>query len=179
MSNTPNPTDNLYTPGTVVRLRDNEQAVYIGPAGRGLHAVAVTDTLAPYYESPRPDWDAGAARFPNLARSTWTPRKVRPGTIVDTHANMLRIAREAREQQQRDREAAEQRDRAERDALRRLSDAIDRLPLDVRAYEHSGRLAVYGPDMVDACNLMAQALDAVTDAAADDARTLFGGTVPA
>ena len=158
MNNTPNSTDNLYAPGTRIVLTDHVYAVYLGSAGRGLHAVAVTDTLAPFYESTPADLETGAARFPNLRRARWTPRKVRPGTIVDTHERLVQIAREAREAQRRDREETERRERAERDAVRQLVDAVDRLPLDVQAYERNGSLHIFGRDKVAACELIAEAL---------------------
>jgi hypothetical protein len=57
-------------------------AVFLG-VERGLAQLAVTSTNAPFYVDPV------EGNMPHLRRAVWTPRRVRPDTIVATWADVL------------------------------------------------------------------------------------------
>lgn len=87
----------LFPMGTVIVIKDGaktstgyqptRQVLYVGPAGRGLHGLAVSTHHAPYYRNRESDIESGARVFPNLRWASWSPRKVKTSTIVGSQAD--------------------------------------------------------------------------------------------
>lgn len=161
--------NDLYEPGTVVVLKDNHHAVYLGATDRGLHALAVTPTCwAAYYTDP----DTGDR--PNLRRAVWTPRKVKASTIVQSLAEQ----HAAHQAQLQARAAADAEREAESQALRRLSDALaafietEAAGTDIVAYGYNhGEVRFYG-GTADEYDRLTRTVEDITAARAQQRETV-------
>ena len=149
-----------FTPGEVLAIDDKwgdltfAKAVVFCGIDRGLAVIAEADVNAPFNTDP-----LDGSR-PHLRRATWKPRRVRASTIRGTWAEEeAQRAAERRAEIER-RAAQDAYEDAKEQALRYLSEALDRFP-GVTSYTYrGGEIRVYGdPAAIEAVAGAIAALD--------------------